>query len=116
MKLENIYVVHDLILLKPTGDDYVKTKSGLIVPPTVDDRMKIISGYVMKKGKGYPTQMNQDEIMGEFKPVFIPLEVSMGDRLYFYKGIGIEINVESETFVLIRQSQVLLGEYNGFEG
>lgn len=59
-KLKKLIVVGDRVLIKPaTTTD--KTASGLYLPPGVQEKEKIQSGYVIKVGPGYPLPMPADE-------------------------------------------------------
>ena len=50
--LEKFIMVGDRILLKPTTPQK-KTKTGLYLPPGVQEKEKIHSGYIIKVGPGY---------------------------------------------------------------
>ncbi|MCU0399117.1 MAG: co-chaperone GroES family protein, partial [Cyclobacteriaceae bacterium] len=52
-KLKKLIVVGDRVLIKPTQQTD-KTESGLYLPPGVQEKEKIQSGYVIKVGPGYP--------------------------------------------------------------
>ncbi|MBX2842252.1 MAG: co-chaperone GroES family protein, partial [Flammeovirgaceae bacterium] len=65
-KLSKIIVVGDRVLIKPkTPTD--KTKSGLFLPPGVQEKEKIQSGYVIKVGPGYPLPPPSDEFEEPWK-------------------------------------------------
>jgi len=57
--LEKFIVVGDRVLIKPKSPQE-KTKSGLYLPPGVQEKEKIHSGYVLKVGPGYPIPAIQD--------------------------------------------------------
>jgi chaperonin GroES len=50
-KLKKLIVVGDRVLIKP-GKQNDKTASGLYLPPGVQEKEKIQSGYVIKVGPG----------------------------------------------------------------
>ncbi|GAJ20670.1 unnamed protein product, partial [marine sediment metagenome] len=51
--LRKFIVVGDRVLIKPKSPQQ-KTKSGLYLPPGVQEKEKIQLGYVLKVGPGYP--------------------------------------------------------------
>ena len=52
-KLKRLIVVGDRVLIKPK-DPTDRTHSGLYLPPTVQEKEQVQSGYVIKVGPGYP--------------------------------------------------------------
>ncbi len=50
-KLKNLVVVGDRVLIKPKKVNE-RTQSGLYLPPGVQEKEKIQSGYIMKVGPG----------------------------------------------------------------
>ena len=53
-------VVGDRVLIKPKKSDN-RTQSGLYLPPGVQEKEKIQSGYIVKVGPGYPLPLPADE-------------------------------------------------------
>ena len=51
--LDKLIVIGDRILIKPKVPQS-KTKSGLLLPPGVNENEKVQIGYVVKVGPGYP--------------------------------------------------------------
>lgn len=51
--LQKLIVIGDRILIKPKVPQS-KTKSGLLLPPGVNENEKVQIGYVVKVGPGYP--------------------------------------------------------------
>jgi len=59
-KLKNLIIVGDRVLIKPKSLSD-KTKTGLYLPPGVQEKEIVQSGYVMKAGPGYPlAQASED--------------------------------------------------------
>ncbi|MCD6333548.1 MAG: co-chaperone GroES, partial [Bacteroidales bacterium] len=52
-ELEKFILVGDRVLIRPKMPDQ-KTKTGLYLPPTVQEKEKVQSGYIVKVGPGYP--------------------------------------------------------------
>ncbi len=53
VNLEKFIVVGDRVMVKPKSPQE-KTRTGLYLPPGVQENEKIHSGYVLKVGPGYP--------------------------------------------------------------
>ena len=51
--LQNFIMIGDRVLVKPKNPSG-KTKTGLYLPPTVQENEKVQSGYIVKVGPGYP--------------------------------------------------------------
>ena len=97
-------------LAKQTG----KTDSGLYLPPGVQDKEKIQSGYVLKVGPGYPLPMPADEDDAwrgnEDKIKYLPLQAQEGDLAIFLQKGAIEVIYESEKLFIVPQSSILMLE------
>ena len=52
-KLEHVIIVGDRVLVKPKSLKE-QTKSGLYLPPGVQEKEKVQEGYIMRTGPGYP--------------------------------------------------------------
>lgn len=109
--IEKLVVVGDRILIKPV-DDLQKTASGLYLPPGVQEKEKIQSGYVIKAGPGYviPHYGEDDEPWKESKEKikYIPLQAKEGDLAIFLRKDAVEIEFEKEKYLITSQSSVLL--------
>ena len=112
-KLRRLIVVGDRVLIKlakQTG----KTDSGLYLPPGVQDKEKIQSGYVLKVGPGYPLPMPADEDDAwrgnEDKIKYLPLQAQEGDLAIFLQKGAIEVIYESEKLFIVPQSSILMLE------
>ncbi|MDX5437311.1 MAG: co-chaperone GroES family protein [Pontibacter sp.] len=111
-KLEKIIIVGDRVLIKPkTSRD--QTKSGLYLPPGVQEKEKVQEGYVMKVGPGYPipTDFGYDEEswgQEEEEVRYIPLQAREGDLAIYLQRDAIEINYMGEKYFIVPQSAVLM--------
>ena len=113
LRIKNLIVVGDRVLVKPKKSDN-KTQSGLYLPPGVQEKEKIQSGYIVKVGPGYPLPLPADEDdawKGKEESVkYIPLQAEPGDlAIYLQKG-AVEIIYEDEKFFIVPQSSILLLE------
>jgi chaperonin GroES len=108
-----IIVVGDKLLIIPDGDRE-RTEHGLYLPPTVREKEKVWSGYIVKVGPGYPVPnpsfIDQEPWSTTPKdPVkYIPLQAEEGDYAIFLKDQAIEIEYESKKYLIVPQSAVLL--------
>lgn len=111
VNISKIIVVGDRLLIKPE-EDANKTTAGLYLPPSVIEKDKIQSGYIIKAGPGYPIASNvdEDEPWKENKNAvkYIPLQAKEGDLAVFLRKEAIEIEVEKEKLLIVPQAAVLL--------
>jgi co-chaperonin GroES (HSP10) len=88
-KLKRLIIVGDRVLIKPK-DPTDRTASGLYLPPTVQEKEQVQSGYVIKVGPGYPIPVpTEDEPWKETeeKVKYMPLQAQEGDvALYLQRN------------------------------
>lgn len=108
--LRNFIVVGDRVLIKPKANSD-KTKAGLYLPPTVKEKEKVLSGYVVKVGPGYPIPaINEDEA---WKPKgdsvkYVPLQAQVGDLAVYINKSGFDIEINKDKYIILPQSAILL--------
>lgn len=112
-KIKNLIVVGDRVLIKPKKSTN-RTESGLYLPPGVQEKEKIQSGYIVKVGPGYPLPLPADEDdawKGKDEAIkYIPLQASEGDLAIFLQKGAVEIMYESEKYFIVPQSSILMLE------
>ena len=112
-KIKNLIVVGDRVLIKPKKANN-RTESGLYLPPGVQEKEKIQSGYIVKVGPGYPLPLPADEDdawKGKEEAVkYIPLQAEEGDLAIFLQKGAVEIMYESEKYFIVPQSSILMLE------
>jgi len=112
-KLKNLIVVGDRALIKPKKASE-RTDSGLYLPPGVQEKEKIQSGYVMKTGPGYPIPVPAEEDEpwkdAEEKIKYFPLQVRVGDLAIFLHKNAFEVIYEGEKYYIVPQSAILMLE------
>ncbi len=101
----------DRVLVKPKTPSG-KTKTGLYLPPTVQESDKIQSGYVVKVGPGYPIpaiteedeawKQKQDDVK------YVPLQAREGDLAVYLNKSGYEIEFNSEKYIIMPHSAILM--------
>ncbi len=109
--LEKFIVVGDRVLIKPKSPQE-KTKTGLYLPPGVQEKEKIHDGYVLKVGPGYPIPAIQEadepwkDRAEEVK--YVPLQPRTGDLAVYLQKSGYEIEFNKERYVIVPHSAILL--------
>lgn len=79
----------DRVLIDPKEAE-TKTASGIFIPDTVKERPQ--EGTVIAVGPG-----KNDE----------PMEVKVGDKVIFGKYAGTEVTVGDESYLMVKQSDIL---------
>lgn len=109
--VERFIVVGDRLLLKQKSSSE-KTLSGLYLPPSVHEKEKIQSGYVVKSGPGYavapPSEADEPWKETSSKVQYIPLQAKEGDLAIYLQSQAHEIEFEQEKYIIVPQSAVLL--------
>jgi co-chaperonin GroES (HSP10) len=112
-KLKKLIVVGDRVLIKPTQQSE-KTASGLYLPPGVQEKEKIQSGYIIKVGPGYPLPLPADEDdmwKGKEEQIkYLPLQSQEGDLAIFLQKGAIEVMYENEKYYIVPQASILMLE------
>lgn len=112
-KLKKLIVVGDRVLIKPTKHSD-KTATGLYLPPGVQEKEKIQSGYIIKVGPGYPLPLPADEDdiwKGREEQVkYLPLQAQEGDLAIFLEKGAIEVLYENEKYFIVPQVSILMLE------
>jgi co-chaperonin GroES (HSP10) len=111
-KLKRLIVVGDRVLIKPK-DPTDRTSSGLYLPPTVQEKEQVQSGYVIKVGPGYPIPTPaEDEPWKETeeKVKYMPLQAQEGDVALYLQRNAIELQYEGEQYVIVPQGSILMLE------
>jgi chaperonin GroES len=112
-KLKKLIVVGDRVLIQPVKQTD-KTESGLYLPPGVQEKEKIQSGYVIKVGPGYPLPLPADEDemwKGKDDQVkYLPLQAQEGDLAIFLQRGAVEVIYEKEKYFIVPQASILMLE------
>ncbi len=88
----------DNILIEPEEAEN-KTASGIILPDQAKEKPEI--GKVLAIGKGKRTEFKPN------RPIFEPIEVSIGDRVLYKKWTGNEVKFEGKKFIIVSQENIL---------
>ncbi|MCI0542478.1 co-chaperone GroES [bacterium] len=93
---QKILPLGDRILVRPSSGEDKKTKSGIIIPETVD-KEKPEQGKVVAVGAGRVTDEGKT----------IPVRVKAGDTVLFSKYGPDEIKVDGVEYYILREESVL---------
>jgi len=109
--LQKLIVIGDRILIKPKMPQS-QTRSGLFLPPGVNENEKVQIGYVLKVGPGYPIPSVNDSDEPWKKqteePKYVPLQPKEGDQAVYLQSNAIEIEFNREKYIVVPQSAILL--------
>ncbi|MDQ2656506.1 MAG: co-chaperone GroES family protein [Bacteroidota bacterium] len=112
-RLRKLIVVGDRVLIQPIKQTD-KTESGLYLPPGVQEKEKIQSGYVIKVGPGYPLPLpaDEDEMWKgkEDQVKYLPLQAQEGDLAIFLQRGAVEVIYEKEKYFIVPQASILMLE------
>ena len=85
--------LHDRILLKPLSAE-TKTKSGIIIPDTAQE--KPMQGQVVAVGKG--KRLDDGRLQ--------PLDVKVGDKVIYGKWSGTEVKLDGVEHVILKEEDL----------
>jgi len=112
-KLKRLITVGDRVLVKPLNQSE-RTKTGLFLPPTVQEKEQIRSGIVVKVGPGYPfpsgSEYEESWKESEEKIKYMPLQAKEGDMAIFLFKNAIEVDYENIKYMIVPQSSILMLE------
>lgn len=109
--IKDLIVVGDRVLIKPQNVSE-KTRSGLYLPPGVQEKEIVQYGYVVKVGPGYPIPeiAGDEEPWKEQKIKYLPLQTKVGDLAIYLQKNAFEIVYDNEKYFIVPQSSILLLE------
>ena len=109
--LKKLILIGDRILIKPKVPQS-KTRSGLFLPPGVNENEKVLTGYVVKVGPGYPIPSISDSDEpwknSSDEPKYVPLQPKEGDQAVYLQNSAIEIEFNKEKYIVVPHSAILL--------
>jgi co-chaperonin GroES (HSP10) len=107
--LSKLIVIGDRVLIKPKNPQ-TKTRTGLFLPPSVQESEQILSGYIVKTGPGYAVGTNDpdESWKGRQEVQYIPLQTREGDLAVFLQSAAHEIRFNDETYLIVPHKAILL--------
>ena len=94
----NLKPLYDRVVILPKSEKN-KTASGLVLPETSQERPQV--GEVVAVGDGENMDNNKAE-----------MKVKVGDEVVFNRYAGVELKIDGETYVVMRQIDII-GVING---
>ncbi|WP_044170627.1 co-chaperone GroES [Flectobacillus major] len=107
--LNKVVMLGDKVLIRPQEGNNT-TRSGLFLPPTVQEKEEIQKGYIIKVGPGFPIPaVQEDEPWKDAENVrYIPLQVKEGDQALFLKRNSLEVEIDHEKYLIVSQSAIVM--------
>ncbi len=109
--LDKFIMIGDRVLIQPKSP-LDKTKSGLYLPPGIQEKEKIHVGYVMKVGPGYPIPaINEVDEPWKDKSdevKYVPLQPKEGDVAIYMQKSGYEIEFKKSKYIIVPHSAILM--------
>ena len=109
--LDKFIMIGDRVLIKPKSP-LDKTKSGLYLPPGVQEKERIHAGYVLRVGPGYPIPaINEVDEPWKDKSdevKYVPLQPKEGDLAIYMQTNGFEIEFRKEKYIIVPHSAILM--------
>ena len=110
--IDKFLMIGDKVLIKPKNPQS-QTKTGLYLPPTVQQGEKIQAGYVIKAGPGYPLPaQNEEREVWEKKADeevrYLPLQAREGDLAIYLQNSTYEITFNAERYLIVPHSAILM--------
>ena len=105
-------MVGDKVLIKPKNPQS-QTKTGLYLPPSVQDSAKIQCGYGIKIGPGFPlpAQSEEHEVWekkDDTEVRYLPLQAHEGDLAIYLQSAAYEITFNEEKYLIVPHSAILM--------
>jgi chaperonin GroES len=89
----NLTPLHDRIIVKPSQPEEI-TKGGIYIPDTAKE--KPMQGEIIAVGKGKTADDGK----------LITMQLKAGDKVLYGKYSGTEVTIDSEEFLIMRESDV----------
>lgn len=109
--MNKFLMIGDKVLIKPKNPES-QTKTGLYLPPSVQEKEKIQDGYILKVGPGYPLPaQNEEREVWEKKEEevrYLPLQAQEGDLAIYLQNAAYEISFNDEKYLIVPHSAILM--------
>jgi len=110
-EFDRIRIVGDRVLIRPRPEDE-QTRSGLFLPPGIEEQEPAASGYVLKVGPGFPMPSQSDDEPWKAQDQdhirYIPLQAKTGDLAVYLRKQAITINFNDQNYVIVPQHAILM--------
>jgi chaperonin GroES len=109
--LDKFIMVGDRVLIKPKSPQD-RTKTGLYLPPGVQEKERIQFGYIIKVGPGYPIPaINEVDEPWKDKSEevkYVPLQTKIGDLAIYLQSSSYEIEFNDEKYIIVPHNAILM--------
>ncbi len=108
--LNKLILIGDRVLIKKINPSE-RTRSGLLLPPGVEEKEDVQTGYVIKVGPGYPIPMTEEEEswkQSKDKIRFLPLQAKEGDLAVFLQRQAVEIEFNKQKYQVVPNAALLM--------
>ncbi len=109
--LDKFIMVGDRVLIQPKAPNE-RSRSGLYLPPNVQEKESMQAGYVLKVGPGYPVPaINEADEPWKDKSdevKYVPLQPKEGDLAIYMQKSGFEIEFNKQKYIIIPHSAILM--------
>lgn len=109
--IKKFIMVGDRVLIKPKSP-MERTKGGLLLPPGIQEKEKIQSGYVVKVSPGYPIPAiaEEDEVWKSKNDQvkYVPLQPKEGDLAVYLQNTSWEIEFNKEKYIIVPNAAILM--------
>lgn len=109
---KKLVIIGDRVLIRPTVPNQ-RTESGLFLPPGIQEREKVLQGYIIKAGPGYaiPLPVEDEPWKSEDDKIkYIPLQAKEGDLAIFLVQGATEVIYQNEKYFIVPQQAILMLE------
>jgi len=109
--IQKFILIGDRVLIKPKSAAQ-RTQGGLYLPPGVEEKRKIQSGYVIRVGPGYPipAPVETDEPWKDTRDnlKYFPLQAKQGDLAVYLQDSAFDVEFNAEKFYIVPHSAILM--------
>ena len=107
--IHKFLMIGDKVLIKPKNPQS-QTKTGLYLPPSVQEKEKIQVGYIIGPGYPLPAQNEEREVWEkkEEEVRYLPLQAQEGDLAVYLQNAAYEINFNEEKYLIVPHSAILM--------
>lgn len=109
--INKFIMVGDKVLIKPKNPQ-TQTKSGLYLPPSVQEKEKMQCGYIVKTGPGIPLPPATEEDESWKKNAddvrYLPLQAKEGDLAVFMQNSAFEITFNDVNYLIVPHSAIIM--------
>lgn len=109
-EFDRIHIVGDRVLIRPRPEDE-QTRSGLFLPPGIEEQEIAASGYILKVGPGFPLASHQEQESWRLQDddvKYIPLQAKPGDLAVYLRKQAIAIHFNDQQYVIVPQHAILM--------